>query len=270
MVGVHVCPYFANHLQIIMPYSLSMLLYICKIGLQSLINQGGRAWAQTDGSLFSPVAAPVFLTSGLLLKRVCHNGLVVTAGRVSYDQEQAPKKRYVHCSVYRGFLQSLESATALPPAFPVSSGPREHATADYPSRCLIENALLSVDHSSFCTLLFNRLLIIFVVLTCEQYRCSYPCEPIYLFWTPPLSQGKIICLAVTLKHPKCSKITLYLTWQQLVFTCAGEGRICDQLAVANGWWAQPCQLLWWLCVSILSNHRLSDRGYWLTAFRAAG
>lgn len=91
----------------------------------------------------------MFLTSGLLLKRVCHKGLVVTAGHVSYSQEQAPEKGYIHCRVYRGFLQSLESNMALPSAFPGTSEPCEHAAADYPNGCLIENAPFSVDQPLF-------------------------------------------------------------------------------------------------------------------------
>lgn len=66
------------------------------------------------------------LRSGLPWKRLCRKGLVATAGRVGCSQEPAPKKSSIHCRVCRGFLRSLESFTALPPASPGSSEPCEN------------------------------------------------------------------------------------------------------------------------------------------------
>lgn len=81
-------------------------------------------------------------------------------------------------------------------------------------------------------------------------------------------RGRLFAWAVTLRHSKCCKIPLWPTWKQSAFTCRGEElRLCDQPAVASGWRAWPCQLRWWLHVSILPN--LSDTGYWVTACRDA-
>lgn len=75
--------------------------------------------------------------------------LVATAVCISCCQEQSPRRKHTHCSVYRGFLQS-------PGLFPLLSlivqSIVKVASADYLSRHLIENTLISIDVFSICTL----------------------------------------------------------------------------------------------------------------------
>lgn len=55
-------------------------------------------------------------------------------------------------------------------------------------------------------------------------------------------------------------------WKQLMFTCFGEVRLCDQGGVANRW---LYQLLWWLHV-ILPSCCFSGKGYWVLPFTHIG
>lgn len=66
-------------------------------------DRADEARAQRDGSLVAPIALPVCLRSSLLLKGICHKGLVSTSGHADCLQEQALKK-YIHCSITKGFI----------------------------------------------------------------------------------------------------------------------------------------------------------------------
>lgn len=76
---------------------------------------------------------------------------MATAGCIRCSQEQSPKRRDIHCSVCRGLLQSpwLFHLLSLIVQTIVNM-----ASADYLSRHLIENPLISIDVSSICTI-FN-------------------------------------------------------------------------------------------------------------------
>lgn len=186
----------------------------------------------------------------------------------------APKRRDIHCSECRGFLQSPWLFQLLSP---IVGSIVKMASVDYLSRHWIENTLISTDVSSIHTL-FNISLL--PLWHWQVHRTPVMSSIMLLvfwtnfFWTrghiPHLPHPTEYCVPASyLKHPTCSKVTH--SPPKAVGVCwPWWGEVCGHLAVANRGWAQPCWLLCWLAVCLFSQTTLSNTSYGIMASRDAG